>query len=101
MVSAAPINVAPQIVNFAAESLGGGSYLITGRVIDESPGGLRITLGGSTSASGQFTLTQSDGRFTLIVQLRTDGTDSGFITASTVDNRGLASNVPQQFVTPG
>lgn len=97
---APPQNVAPQIVDFAPEDLGGGLFRFTGRVIDESPAGLTVSFGGIPSMSGQSITTASDGTFTITVQLQTDGSDVGNVTASTLDPQGLASNVPLVYVNP-
>lgn len=96
----APANLPPEIVNFTATRVGTGLYLIEGRVVDENPGGLTITLGGSTSAAGETTTTLENGTFSLVVLLRTDGTDVGFITATTVDDHNLTSNEAKIFINP-
>src|SRR5438128_743411 len=66
-------NQPPQIVDFNAEQVSNGVYLITGRVIDENPAGLVVTLGGSTSASGIEIVCDSDGSFYATIRLKTDG----------------------------
>jgi hypothetical protein len=94
------VNTPPAIVDFTAEEMGNGLFLITGTVLDANPGGLVVTIGGSTSANGSTTTTYDDGSFSMLVQLQTDGTDSGFITATTVDAQGIQSQPVQVFVTP-
>ena len=93
-------NQRPAIVDFECKEVGNGLYVITGRVVDESPGGLTVTLGGSTSAAGRTIVTQSDGTFRLTIQLKTDGTDAGFITATAVDRAGLVSDPVSRWVDP-
>jgi hypothetical protein len=93
-------NRPPEITNFTAREIGSGLFLITGQVVDENPGGLVVTLDGSTSAAGRSTTTNDDGSFSLLVQLATDGTDSGYITATTTDDFGLVSDEVDVFVTP-
>jgi hypothetical protein len=95
-----PANLAPVIEDFDAEEVGNGTFLITGRVIDEMPDGLVVALGGGTSAAGTTVVCDADGYFSVIVQLRTDGTDSGYITATTVDAQGLESEEVEVFVSP-
>ncbi|MBX9626209.1 MAG: hypothetical protein K2X82_20590 [Gemmataceae bacterium] len=96
-----PGNVAPQIVGFTAEDLGGGQFRFTGTVVDEAPGGLTVGFGGSVgSVRGKSAVTNSDGTFTLVVRLKTDGSDSGTVTAQTKDRQGLASNVASVDVSP-
>ena len=97
----APTNQAPQIVDFTAEELGNGMFLISGRVIDESPGGLTVKFGGSVATvNGRSCVTDANGYFSIVVQLRTDGTDEGWVSASTVDALGAASNQPEVHVRP-
>lgn len=93
-------NLPPQIVDFTAQEVANGLFIIRGRVIDESPASLTVTLGGNTSCAGQATTTAVDGTFSFVVQLRVDGTDSGVVTARTKDAQGLESNVPEKFVSP-
>ena len=94
-------NQAPQITDFTATDLGGGRYVISGRVIDESPGGLTITFGGSVpSLNGQTTTTYADGTFSVVVRLQTDGTDIGYLLATTQDAQGLASNEASVYIHP-
>jgi hypothetical protein len=89
----------PAIINFTAEQLGNGKFVITGQVVAVNPGGLTVTCGGETSASGMTTTTNADGTFSLTVQLRTDGTDSGYLTATTVVG-GLSSSPVEVFLAP-
>lgn len=96
----APENLPPQITTFTITRVGEGLYLIEGVVVDENPGGLTITLGGSTSAAGETTTTWSNGTFSMVVILQTDGTDVGFITATTIDDHNQKSNEVSVYVTP-
>ena len=93
-------NAAPVIVNFSAREIVNGLFLIQGKVIDEAPGGLVVRFGGGTSANGLTVTTTADGTFSEIVQLRVDGTDSGFLTATTTDTQGLVSAAVQVFLDP-
>ena len=94
-------NQAPQIVDFAAEELGNGMFVFTGRVIDESPGGLTITFGGSVASMyGRTCTTDANGYFSIVVQLKTDGTDVGWLLATTQDAQGASSNEASVFVDP-
>jgi hypothetical protein len=93
-------NAPPEIVDFSAELIGDGLYLVTGRVIDEAAGGLTVTFGGSTDGSGRTTTTYEDGTFSILIRLPTDGTGAGYLTASTLDNQGLESNEPAIFLDP-
>ena len=93
-------NQAPQIVDLDAEALGNGWYLITGRVIDERPGGLTVSFGGLASMADRTATTDADGYFSYVVQLRTDGTDTGWLSAETTDDLGAASDVEYIRVEP-
>ena len=97
--STLPANVAPIIMDFSAVETGNGDYLITGRVVDETPSGMIVTLAGSTSASGSKITVSSDGTFSAYVHLHTDGTDAGYI-ATTTDALGLKSGQVQVLVDP-
>jgi len=103
-VDTAPPTAAPSsppvIVGFEDEEVGNGLFLISGTVVDESPGNLIVTFGGGTSANGLTVTTNGDGSFSRTIQLRVDGTDSGFLTATTVDGQGLASQPVQVFLDP-
>jgi hypothetical protein len=93
-------NLPPAITNFAEVELGNGLFLISGTVVDEHPGGMVVTFGGDTSASGQSVTTNSDGSFSRTVQLRVDGTDCGYLTATTVDDHNQVSQTVQVFLDP-
>src|SRR5438105_15042361 len=84
-------NQPPQIVDFNAEQVSNGVFVISGHVVDENPAGLIVTLGGSTSASGIQIVCDSNGDFYATIRLKTDGTDSGTITAKTVDDHNQQS----------
>jgi hypothetical protein len=100
VVEEAPANQAPEIVDFNCEEVENGLFLITGRVVDEDPDGLVVTLGGGTSAAGTTIVCNSDGTFSILVTLRTDGTDTGYITATTTDDQNLDSEEVEFFVNP-
>jgi len=95
-----PLNVPPTISNFNAEQIGNGLYVVSGQVSDEHPDGMIVTLGGSTSAAGKTITVHSDGSFSMVIQLATDGTDTGTISATTVDNQGVVSEAVYVLVSP-
>jgi hypothetical protein len=91
----------PQITNFQVERVGPGMYKFTGLVIDESPGGLTVTLTGIPSLeAGVAVVTRSDGTFEATLQLRTDGSDIGVVSAVTRDWFGQLSNTATVYVNP-
>ena len=96
-----PANLAPQITDFTAEQVGNGLFIFTGRVVDENPDGLIVAFCGDVpTVRGQVAVVQPDGTFTLVIRLRTDGTDVGFVTAITADAQGAVSNEAVAFVSP-
>lgn len=96
----APTNLPPEIVDFVAVEIGPGLYRFTGRVIDEAPGGLVVAFGGVPSAEGQSATTNADGTFSLTLQMQTDGSDTGNVSAVTQDASGQTSNVATCWVDP-
>lgn len=84
-------NQAPRIEGFAAQEISNGVFVLTGRVIDEAPGGLTVSFGGTVpSAVGRSCVTTSNGTFSIVMTLRTDGSDVGTITARVTDVGGLS-----------
>lgn len=92
-------NQAPRIEVFCSE-IGVGQFRVYGRVTDESPGGLTVHLGGIPSAQGETMTTWEDGTFSMILYVKTDGTDVGVVSAQTTDAQGLASNVDYDDINP-
>lgn len=99
-IEEAALNQAPRIVDFDCSEVNNGLFLITARVVDENPEGLIVRLGGSTSAAGTTIVCNSDGTFSILVQLRTDGTDAGYITPTTTDASGQESEEVEFLVNP-
>lgn len=95
-----PANLAPMIVDLSVQRLDSGLYRISGRVLDENPGGLVVNLGGIPSVQGLSVITNADGTFTIDVPLKTDGSDAGWVTAITRDASGLVSNLASCWVDP-
>ena len=93
-------NQAPQIINYQAQEISNGEFLITGTVVDESPGGLTVTFGGDTVGSGKTVTTNSDGTFSMTLQLPLDGTGAGYLTATVTDAQGLVSQTVSVFLDP-
>ncbi|MBI3410245.1 MAG: hypothetical protein HY040_18035 [Planctomycetes bacterium] len=86
---------APQIVDFVASHTTGNIWVLTGKVIDESPGGLTVYLNGMGLNNAAVTV-NSDGTFSYTVQL--DPNADGIITAVTTDWFGLTSNTASASV---
>jgi hypothetical protein len=83
-------NNPPLIEDLNAREVGNGVFLITGRVSDENPGGLTVWFGGVASANRCYAVTDADGYFSATIKLRTDGTDTGNLTARVTDGGGLS-----------
>jgi hypothetical protein len=90
----------PVIIDFEAEQIGNGLFLISGQVVDQNPGGLVVTFGGDTTANGMTVTTTPDGTFSCTIRLPVDGTGAGTLTATTVDGQGLVSASVQVFLDP-
>ncbi|MDB5313631.1 MAG: hypothetical protein JWO38_7833 [Gemmataceae bacterium] len=90
----------PTIVNFSGVQTSPGWYMFTGTVKDSAPGGLTVTFGGVPSLQGKTVVTASDGSFSLLVQVKTDGSDAGTVTAVTTDSFGFRSNVATCYISP-
>jgi hypothetical protein len=94
-------NAVPVITDFDASETMAGLYMFSGQVVDENPANLTIYFGGSpVSMPGQTTVTESDGWFSFVIQLHTDGSDAGTVTAYTVDDAGQQSNLVMVDVAP-
>jgi hypothetical protein len=97
---AAGANTAPEIVGFQQDEVNPGEFVISGTVVDGNPGNLVVKFGGTTSASGTTVTTKADGSFSCTVQLRVDGSDCGYLTATTTDGQGLLSPMVQVYLKP-
>ncbi len=98
----AQVNVtsnAPAIVNFAATRQIGNIFTFTGRVIDEHPQNLKVTFGGLPSLAGRYTFANSDGWFSLTLELASG--EEGIATAQTTDWWGLNSAIAETLVSNG
>ncbi|AWM40695.1 hypothetical protein GobsT_07710 [Gemmata obscuriglobus] len=85
-LAAVPVNKAPEIVDFESAEIGNGHFLITGRVVDETPGGRTVTFGGAVAQlTGRTVVTDEDGTFSITVRIKTDGTEGGTVSAVTTD----------------
>jgi hypothetical protein len=89
-VAAELANQAPQIVDFSVSCGAEGFLLITGRILDESPGGMEVWFGGLSALEGVSVTVDEEGYFSLSIQV--DPHEEGTITAITYDAWGVASN---------
>jgi hypothetical protein len=91
----------PVIVNFVCVGTTGGVWTFSGTVLDDTPAGLTVRLGGAPiSLQNQTAMTDSGGNFTKSFVLRTDGSDAGTATADTTDLAGNPSNTAECNVHP-
>jgi hypothetical protein len=81
----------PTIVSFTASS-DGSTWTFSGQVLDESPSGLTVTFGGLLN--GHETTTSEGGYFEYTANVN----GSGVVTASTVDDDGVPSNIVMHFI---
>jgi hypothetical protein len=90
-------NQPPVISNFSASNVSGNLWTFSGHVTDDqSVAGLIVNLGGLPSLQGITATVNSQGWFSVTVQLGTN--ESGTATAQTTDAGGLASNVAWTIV---
>jgi hypothetical protein len=90
-------NHPPVISNFTASHSVGNYWTFSGQVTDDqSVAGLIVTLGGLPSLAGVTATVNSQGWFSVTVQLGPN--ESGTATAQTTDAGGLASNVAWTIV---
>jgi hypothetical protein len=80
----------PVITNFAPMQAYGTTWTFEGKVTDESPQGLTVTLGGIPALQGQTVTVGSNGWFYFTVNVQ--GNQAGTACAVTVDWWGLQSN---------
>ena len=96
-----PANQTPEIVGFTAEAVGDGWWRVSGRVVDERPGGLVVTFGGGVaSLAGKTVTTNAAGEFSYLVLLNTDGTDTGWVSATTEDDLGADADPVYAYCDP-
>lgn len=96
-----PTNLAPVIEDFTSYEIMPNLFCFSGRVVDENPGNMLVTLGGDTVSIQGFTLTTDEyGYFSTMIYLQGDGTDTGNVTATVFDDESQMSNVPQLWVNP-
>jgi hypothetical protein len=87
-----PTNHPPVISHFTASHSVGNYWTFSGQVTDDqSVAGLVVTLGGLPSLAGVTVTVNSQGWFSITVQLGPN--ESGTATAQTTDAGGLAPNV--------
>lgn len=91
---------APVIDDFGAVEISKGWFRLEGHVSAANPGGLTIYFNGIPAVTDLTTTTDADGNFSVVIQVKTDGTDSGTITAQTVDANGNWSNVAMTLISP-
>jgi hypothetical protein len=96
---APPVAPAPRIDSFGAAEVAHGWYQITGHVTANSPEGLVIRFEGIPSLEGKTATADANGNFTLVFEVKTDGSDSGIICAQTTQN-GVNSNTALTYINP-
>jgi hypothetical protein len=82
------VSAVPQITNFTITSTGGGTYRVSGNVVDEDPNGLTVTFTSDIAAlNGQTVSAGADGYFDFTFTT----TSTGTLSATTTDWWGLTS----------
>ena len=90
---------APNIDTFAAVEVAHGWYTISGHVASANPNGLVVTFAGVPSLAGQTAVVDANGNFSITIQVATDGSDIGTISAQTIQG-GTLSNTALTYMSP-
>jgi hypothetical protein len=89
-----------QIIDFAAQEVGDGLFMLTGQVIGENVAGLTVSFSGAPDdVQGRTTTTLSDGTFSIMVRLRPDYSDAGTVSAVASDGVRV-SNTADVLLSP-
>ncbi len=95
-------NQQPVITNFMVTVEDGWSGRFSGKVVDENPAGLTVTLTGPQGClggqAGRTVTTDAEGNFVFVGQLTT-GVDCGVVSADTADAHGLAADTAEYALT--
>jgi hypothetical protein len=94
-----PVLAAPKIDTFTAAEIGHGWYTFSGHVTSANPAGLVITFNGVPCLVGRTTTVEADGTFSMTIQVATNGSDIGTISAQTSQN-GMLSNLAMTYMSP-
>lgn len=92
-------DIGPRLTNFKAIEIVGGLYKLEGDVIDPAPAGLTVTFGGDPdSIRGKTATTDANGHFSKVVNVKTDGSDDGTLSAQAVNAANVSTNVAQTLI---
>src|SRR5207237_6725763 len=87
------VSAKPRFESFICQELTNGWYRFTGKVLDESVGGLTVYFGGApVSLMMKSTTAQADGEFTFDIHLNGTSTDNGTASAQVTDWWGRTSD---------
>jgi len=92
------LSAAPVITDFTAIEGWNDTWALSGYVADEQPGSLVVNFGGVAAPYNRSATTDAQGQFNGSYLF--EGIEEGTITAATVDNENLSSNVVSQTITP-
>jgi hypothetical protein len=95
-----PQTTAPVISNFVAREVSFGWYEFEGYVTADNNVGMTVYFAGVPAVTDETAHTDVNGYFCLLVQVHTDGSDAGTVTAQTVDSHGNWSNVAMTVISP-
>jgi hypothetical protein len=87
-------------ITLTAEQVGIGLYVFSGTVTaDPTAVGLKVTFSGTPSTNGQSTTVTSTGAYQVAIEVQTNGTDIGTVTASVTDAAGNTATA-QVYISP-
>jgi hypothetical protein len=92
-----PVIIGPVITSFQAIQGQDSLWTFSGHVSDSNQGAITVTLGGLPSTQGQTVTVQSNGNFSITIQLQPG--ENGIATAQATDSLALQSNVAMALVS--
>jgi hypothetical protein len=95
-----PGQTAPVIDDFGVSEIAHGWLKFEGHVTAANSEGLTVYFSGIPALTDMTATTDENGDFVLVVQVQTNGTDSGTVSVQTVDANGVWSNIAMVPVSP-
>lgn len=93
---------APVIDNFKGAEIVGGLYRFSGEVVGAEPCVWTVTFGGEPDTlRGMQIQTDANGRFSKVLDVKTDKSDDGELSAQAVNAAGVKTEVALTIIYPG
>lgn len=95
-------NKGPVLANFKGAEIVGGLYRFSGEVVGGTPGVWTITFGGEPDTlRGMQIQTDANGRFSKVLDVKTDQSDDGELSAQGSNAANEKTNVALTIIYPG